>query len=171
MRPTRPDRRAFLASAVFTSAALPALARSTPSNGGFEYEVAHTPEEWRAMLSDAEYAVMRGGETEEPHSSPLAREEKRGEYYCRGCKLHAYTSEWKVPLDKGWVFFAHAQPNAVLMDIDLETNYAMSPDSFSTAIEAHCRRCGSHLGHILTVQRVLVHCINGLSLSFKPATA
>jgi peptide-methionine (R)-S-oxide reductase len=33
-------------------------------------------------------------------------------------------------------------------------------------IEAHCRRCGSHLGHVLHVENDILHCINGASLTF-----
>jgi peptide-methionine (R)-S-oxide reductase len=38
-------------------------------------------------------------------------------------------------------------------------------------IEAHCRRCGSHLGHVLYVEDRLLHCINGTALEFRPSEA
>ena len=56
------------------------------------------------------------------------------------------------------------------MDIDRGASYSMSGAGGKVMIEAHCRRCGSHLGHILTVDGKLVHCINGASLAFTPAT-
>ena len=39
------------------------------------------------------------------------------------------------------------------------------------SLEVHCRRCASHLGHILYVENKLVHCINGTSLNFSPEAA
>ena len=42
------------------------------------------------------------------------------------------------------------------------------------AMEAHCRRCGSHLGHIVAlpeVPGVPIHCINGAALRFEAAEA
>ncbi len=41
-------------------------------------------------------------------------------------------------------------------------------DAPQILIEAHCRRCGSHLGHILNVQGDILHCINGTALTFTP---
>ena len=165
------NRRGFLAGVAVSGVALPSLAASPKPNETFEYEIVRTEEEWRAQLSESDYSILREGGTEAPHSSPLEKESRTGNYHCKGCGLHTYTSEWKVPLGKGWVFFGHSVPNSVLMDVDLEANYTMSPDSLITAIEGHCRRCGSHLGHILTVDRVLVHCINGAALTFSSTEA
>ncbi|MEM8822590.1 MAG: hypothetical protein AAGF30_03175 [Pseudomonadota bacterium] len=35
----------------------------------------------------------------------------------------------------------------------------------------HCRRCSCHLGHLLIVERRLLHCINGTALNFVPEAA
>lgn len=171
MQKLLPNRRRFLAGIALSGAALPGMSATSQRDDNFEYELVRTDDEWRAYLTEEAYAILRMGQTEVPHSSPYAAENRRGNYFCAGCDLHAYTYEWKVPLDKGWVFFSHAIPNSVLMDVDLNANYAMRPDTFVTAIEAHCRRCGSHLGHILTVDNILVHCINGAALNFNPATS
>lgn len=140
----------------------------------FDYEVTRTEAEWRALLSDNEYYILRELGTEPPKSSPLWNEQRAGAYHCKGCDLHAYTSEWKVELDKGWVFFNHALPNSVLTDIDLGSPYAGMEDMDVPAdeplIELHCRRCGSHLGHLVNIGGPL-HCINGTALEFKSAEA
>ena len=69
-----------------------------------------------------------------------------------GGGLHVYSSTWRVPMDKGWVFFVHSERAAVLTGIDgPQDSYGMDPNGPGTMIQAHCRRCASHLGHILIV--------------------
>lgn len=127
----------------------------------FKFEIVRTDEEWRELLTEDEFKILRRGGTETPKSSELWEEDRDGTYHCKGCDLHVYSSDWKTILDKGWVFFAHCEPNSVLTGID--------EARFFSIIEAHCRRCGSHLGHILYVEDRILHCINGTSLVFKMA--
>jgi peptide-methionine (R)-S-oxide reductase len=160
---------AATAFAAVTGAAKARVAAGTSSD--FVYEITKTDEEWRAQLGDDDFAILREGFTEKPKSSPLWLEVQPGMYHCKGCDLPAYDGQWKVLLDKGWVFFYHAVPDAVLFGIDgkVPEYGAMSP---GTAIsEVHCRRCGSHLGHHLQVAGEVVHCINGASLNFIAQSA
>ena len=164
-------RRDFLAGTAVAAVTLPAataaLAKSTEqaAGGDFQFEIQRTEEEWRALLSKEEYYILRKGGTELPKSSPLWNETRAGGYACRGCELPVYISKWKAPIDKGWVFFSQSEPNSILMGIDGNNPYGKVPPAM---IEAHCRRCGSHLGHILSVGTATLHCIDGAALLFTP---
>ena len=175
MTDTRPTtRRAFLGSTMLATAGLPfaGSAAATPAGAAddFQFEVQKTEDEWREQLGDYHFQILRKGGTEWPKDSELWDDYRAGEFYCHGCDLHLYSSEWRAEIDKGWVFFTHSQPNAVLTGIDKSADYSMTMSHKRTLIEAHCRRCGSHLGHILNVGKQLVHCVNGASLQFVPAT-
>ncbi|MFQ5624967.1 MAG: peptide-methionine (R)-S-oxide reductase [Paracoccaceae bacterium] len=170
-------RRDFLAGTALAAAALPAAPAAfattgeLPPDDDFQFEVQRSDEEWRSMLTRNEYVVLRKGSTDLPKSNPLWEEKREGEYYCRGCNLHLYTSFWKEHLDMGWVFFQQSVPNAVLMGIDGKNPYGSMSDAPGALVEAHCRRCGSHLGHVVSVKGHTLSCINGTSLVFRPATA
>lgn len=168
----RPSRRLFLGSTLLAWASLPFVraARAFPQrNTSYVYPVQRTEDEWREMLSEDEYAILRGGGTEYPQSSALWNDYSEGTFTCRGCGLHVYSSNWRVEIDKGWVFFAHSEPTAVLTDIDKSAPYGGMAAQAPALIEAHCRDCSSHLGHVLIVDGQLVHCINGLALTFEAA--
>lgn len=150
-------RRTFLMTALAAGAAPLALRAA-----GFE--VTRTEAEWRAMLTPIEYKVMREAGTEPSHSSPLDKNYAEGTYYCRGCDLPLYPSSTKFDSGTGWPSFYAPLDNAI----------ATMPDNslFQRRTEVHCRRCGSHLGHIFddgpkpTGKR---HCLNGVSLVFRAA--
>ena len=139
----------------------------------FVFEITRTEAEWRARLSAWEYRILREGGTEPHFSSALWNEERPGQYSCRGCDLPLYNSEHKTIRQIGWVFYFHAIPNSVLLGMDESPAQYGSADQMADSpqilIEAHCRRCGSHLGHILNVQGDVLHCINGAALAFAPA--
>jgi peptide-methionine (R)-S-oxide reductase len=129
------------------------------------FEITRTEAEWRAMLSDVEFAVMREENTEVAGSSPLDKVYDAGTYLCRGCDLPLYSSEAKYDSGTGWPSFSAALPNAIGTREDRSF-------IFQVRTECHCRRCGSHLGHIFddgpapTGKR---HCLNGVSLNFESA--
>ena len=78
-------RREFLATSLAASL-LPAALRAQT------FEVTRTEEEWRDMLSDIEYRVMREEGTEPAFSSPLDKTYDPGTYHCRGCDHALYSS-------------------------------------------------------------------------------
>ena len=172
-----PTRRALLGAAAATALA-PISARAATQDGSdaFAYEVQRSVPDWLTRLTDEEFRVMRLGGTEVPHSSKTWDERRAGMFLCKGCDLPIYDSRHKVHLTKGWAFFQHSCRDSVLMGIDGEETMTMGgqPQAGYVAgptIEAHCRRCGSHLGHILWVERQILHCINGIALTFAPADA
>ena len=152
-------RRGFLA----TSAAMLGLGGAA-SAAEERFEISRSEAEWRAMLSDLEYEVMREEATERAYTSPLNDEKREGTFLCKGCDLPLYASETKFDSGTGWPSFYEALPDAIGTKSDRSF--------FMTRTECHCRRCGSHLGHIFddgpppTGKR---HCINGVSLSFRSA--
>jgi peptide-methionine (R)-S-oxide reductase len=139
---------------------------------GFAYEIVRSRESWLQQLGEHDFNILRLGATEDPKSSSNWNEERDGEYHCKGCELNVYSSTWKVQLDKGWAFFRHSVPNSLLMNIDWPegTGPGLGVDTLA-AVEVHCRRCGGHMGHILLVDGSVLHCINGTSLTFAPASA
>lgn len=135
----------------------------------FDYEVTRTEAEWRARLG-ADYAILREGHTEIPMSSDIWAESREGRYDCRGCGLTQYRWDTKVNVPKGWLFFVASEPNAQLMSQDSSAVMSVDQNILNIEIEVHCRRCGSHMGHILLVEEQVLHCINGASLEFvRPA--
>lgn len=149
-------KRRTMIVGILCSAALPVRAAEG------QFEIIRSEAEWSAMLTDVEYAVMREGATETAFSSPLDKETRTGTYHCKGCDLPLYSSAHKYDSGTGWPSFWQSLPNAV----------GTEPDNslFIRRTEVHCRRCGSHLGHIFedgpqpTGKR---HCLNGVSLTFR----
>lgn len=147
---------ALAGSAVTLAGLAPGRARA--------FEVTRSEAAWKAMLSPLEYKVMRREGTERAFTSPLDKTYDKGTYHCRGCDLALYSSKHKFDSGTGWPSFWKALPKAI----------GTKPDRtiWGTYTECHCARCGSHLGHIFddgpkpTGKR---HCINGVSLVFKPA--
>jgi len=131
-----------------------------------EDHVVHNDAEWRATLTAAQYAILRKEGTEPPFTSPLLHEERRGIFACAGCGLDLFSSSTKFDSGTGWPSFWAALDNAVNTHED--RSYGMVRKAVT------CRRCDGHLGHVFDdgpKPTGLRYCMNGLGLTFKPATA
>ena len=175
-------RRTFMQGVAVGALSLPAMAAAgrvqaqdaAGSQGGYTYEIVKTEAEWHAQLGDEAFGIMRQRKTERMRSSPLWNEVRDGDYFCKACDLHVYEAKWKVVIDLGWVFFTQNVPDSVLMGIDETNPYGAAGEDGATIalIEAHCRRCGSHFGHLITVKDgEVLHCLNGASLNFVERVA
>jgi len=128
------------------------------------FEVTRTPEEWRKLLTPAQYAVLRQQDTERAFTSPLNDEHRAGIFACAACDLPLFDSKTKFDSGTGWPSFYEPIEGAVLKDTDY--TFGMVRD------EVHCRRCGGHLGHVFNdgpPPTGLRYCMNGVSLKFIPA--
>lgn len=158
------QRRHFIVTLLGGGSALALMRTQRVDAATGSFEVQHSEAEWRAMLSDLEYRVMREEGTERAGSSPLDKLYEPGIYHCRGCDKPLYSSEHKYDSGTGWPSFWQSLPGAIGTKDDRKL--------FALRTECHCARCGSHLGHIFddgpqpTGKR---HCLNGVSLVFKPA--
>jgi peptide-methionine (R)-S-oxide reductase len=131
-----------------------------------EAHIVRTDADWRSTLTPDQYAVLRKEGTEGPFTSPLLHEERKGIFACAGCGSDAFSSSTKFDSGTGWPSFWAPLEKAV--DEHTDKSWGMSRTAVS------CHRCEGHLGHVFDdgpKPTGLRYCMNGVALSFKPATA
>jgi peptide-methionine (R)-S-oxide reductase len=126
------------------------------------YEITKSVEEWRHILTPAQFEVLRQHGTERPGTSSLLNEHRKGNFVCAACDLPVFASETKFESGTGWPSFWAPIDDAI------GTSEDRSHGMLRT--EVHCRRCGSHLGHVFddgpppTGKR---YCMNGIAMKFQ----
>jgi len=168
------SRRTFLLTSAASSAALIAGSLSwrnatgaTPvATASTVYEVMHSDAEWKKLLTDQQFDVLRRAGTERPYSSPLNSEHRRGTFSCAGCQLPLFSSSTKFDSHTGWPSFWKPLARAV----NDKTDSTMGMER----TEVLCRRCGGHLGHVFDdgpAPTGLRYCMNGVAMNFSPGAA
>jgi peptide-methionine (R)-S-oxide reductase len=160
------SRRLFLASVALGAVGLrlgllPGSARAAEG-----FAVSHTDAEWQKLLSADQYAILRQEGTERPFTSALLNEHRKGNFACAGCDQDAFSSTTKFESGTGWPSFWAALDGATGTTTD--RSYGMVRN------EIHCSRCGGHLGHVFPdgpKPTGMRYCMNGLAMTFHPASA
>lgn len=126
------------------------------------FPVTRTEDEWRQVLSSAQFRVLRRQATERPFTSPLNQEHRNGIFKCAGCGRELFASSSKFESGTGWPSFWRPMDDAVATSVD--RSWLM------VRTEVHCAGCGGHLGHLFgdgPQPTGLRYCINGVALTFE----
>ncbi len=166
------QRRQFLSRALVGLAGASLVRQESPVNAQVPAanapapkidKIVKTEEEWRKLLTPAQYNVLRREGTEAPFSSPLNNEKRKGTFLCIACDLALFESRTKYDSGTGWPSFYQSIAGRVETSVDHKLIYPRT--------EYHCARCGGHHGHVFDdgpKPTGLRYCNNGVALKFVP---
>ena len=128
-------------------------------------DVKRTEEEWREILSEEEYEILRKKGTERAFTGRYWNEKTPGVYRCRACGAPLFSSETKYDSGSGWPsFWQPMDPGGVNTETDRS--------HFMVRTEVMCASCRSHLGHVFPdgpKPTGMRYCINSACLTLDPS--
>ena len=126
-------------------------------------KIQKTDKEWQALLTPAQFHVLREQGTEAPRSGEYDLHFENGTYCCAGCGTQLFESNNKYDAHCGWPSFDKAIEGTIIYKEDTSLGRVRT--------EIICAKCDGHLGHVFddgpqdtTGKR---YCVNSLSLKFE----
>lgn len=120
-------------------------------------------EEKLKTLSGEEIDVTQNKGTEAPFQNKYWDHHEGGDYNCKVCGVKLFSSDAKFDSKSGWPSFDKPVEDKAVSFVE-DVSHGMS------RVEATCKNCGAHLGHVFddgpsdtTGKRF---CINSASLDF-----
>lgn len=141
-----------------------AVISSTMFNGDpVEGKVVKTDAEWREILTEEQFYILRQKGTEPAYSGELNDVKEKGIFICAGCGNELFSSDTKFESGTGWP--SYYEPIS-------QANVSLAEDNslFMKRTEILCSRCGGHLGHLFDdgpQPTGLRYCINSDAMTFE----
>ncbi|GMU86464.1 MAG: hypothetical protein AMXMBFR48_17060 [Ignavibacteriales bacterium] len=131
-------------------------------SGDYMVKVQKTDEEWKNILTEEQYYVLRQKGTERAFTGEYEHHKEKGIYACAGCGAELFSSEMKYDSGCGWpAFFTKLAGEKIIEQIDRSFGMVRT--------EILCAACGGHLGHVFDdgpQPTGLRYCVNSVSLKF-----
>ena len=127
-------------------------------------EINRTDSEWRQLLDESRYFVLRKKGTERAFTGNYLNHKGVGIYVCGACGQDLFSSKAKYDSGSGWPsFYEPIRPETITEVEDRSLGMIR--------VEVICSACKSHLGHVFDdgprETTGLRYCINSVSLDFK----